>query len=177
MTNLGDAPASRPHRSLTARIAAARPPWFDWLAGALAWGIAIAAAAWIGYRLSHSLSASHDTILLVLHFIGAAIAWLIALPLIRGLVCDRRAATRFAAALLLLGAGTILLIAFAYAMQYRQFYSRWHAPFGTITWCYQFVFTGAVAAYQFAVLGIRPLLAVGGPLLIASSLWLAHRNR
>ena len=47
------------------------------------------------------------------------------------------------------------MTAFLFAMDYRLFYSRWHAPFGTIVWAFQFVFTSASAVYQFAVLGMR----------------------
>ena len=56
---------------------------------------------------------------------------------------------------------TIAATAFLFAMDYRIFYARWHAPFGTLTWVYQFVFTSAGAVYQFVVMGIRLYLPVG----------------
>ena len=46
-------------------------------------------------------------------------------------------------------------------MDYRLFYARWHAPFGTRTWVYQFTFTSASAVYQFIVMGIRLYLPLG----------------
>jgi hypothetical protein len=62
-------------------------------------------------------------------------------------------------------------------MDYRSFYSRWHAPFGSVIWMFQFVFTGASAVYQFAVLGSRLFMPLGLLFLVATSLYLAKRMR
>ena len=85
--------------------------------------------------------------------------------------------TRFAAAFLLLSCGTFGATALLFALQYRMFYAQWHAPFGTVIWAFQFVFTSASAVYQFTALGSRHYFPFGVALLVAASLWLARRNR
>ena len=177
MTQRADDGASLSRTATQERLAQARPPLSQWFLGALAWATALTAAAWGGRTMSASLSANHDNLLLTVHFLGAATAWLVVLPLIRVVAPRERGAKRFVVALVLLGLGTLGFCAFTFAMQYRLFYSRWHAPFGSLTWCYQFVYTSIGAAYQFAILGTRPLLAIGGPILIGTSLWLASRSR
>ncbi|MCL6708359.1 hypothetical protein M8R20_15265 [Pseudomonas sp. R2.Fl] len=169
--------AASPRQDPNSRIAALRTPLRPWLGGALLWGAAMAVSAWLGFALLQNIPVTHDDELMSLYFGGGAFAWLVALPLVRFLSRDRPAETRFAAALLMLGAGTIAMTAFLFAMQYRLFYAQWHAPFGSRIWMFQFVFTSAGAVYQFAVLGIRPLLPLGGPVLVLTSLLLARRSR
>ena len=89
----------------------------------------------------------------------------------------RQTETRFAAALLSLALMTIGLTGLLYALQYRDYYSEWHAPFPTVTWLFQFVFTTLSALYQFAVLGIRLLYPFGFLALLIASLFLARRRR
>ncbi|MCA0057672.1 hypothetical protein, partial [Mesorhizobium sp. B261B1A] len=76
-----------------------------------------------------------------------------------------------------LAAATIGLTAGLYALQYRSYYAAWHAPTFTLTWGLQFVFTMAVALYQFVVLGIRLYFPIGFLALFAASLWFARRRR
>lgn len=165
------------HESLGGRFAMLRPPLLPWIGGTILWGAAMAISAWLGFALLRSIPVTHSDELLLLYFCGGALAWLLVLPLVRFLSHARPAETRFAAALLILGIGTIAMTAFLFAMQYRLFYAQWHAPFGSRIWMFQFVFTSAGAVYQFAVLGIRPLLPVGGTVLVLTSLSLARRSR
>ncbi|WP_246745835.1 hypothetical protein [Ciceribacter sp. L1K22] len=159
------------------RPSALKTPLLPWLGGAVLWGTAMAISAWLGFALLQNIPVTHHDELMILYFAGGSLTWLTVLPLIRFLSYARPAETRFAAALLLLGAGTVAMTAFIFAMQYRLFYAQWHAPFGSRIWMFQFVFTSAGAVYQFAVLGIRPLLPIGGPILVAMSLLLARRHR
>lgn len=159
------------------RLASARPGAIEWFGGALLWGAVMAAAAWCGFALQQSIPVTRNDELMLLYFAGGALAWLAVLPKIRFCALARRPETRVAAALLFLALGTVAMTALLFALQYRLFYARWHEPFGTRIWLYQFAFTSAGAVYQFAVLGIRPLLPFGGPLLLAASLLLARRYR
>lgn len=159
------------------RFAALRPPPVAWLGGSIIWGAAMAISVWLGFALLQNIPVTHGDELMLLYFSGGTLAWLLVLPLIRFLSRARPTETRFAAALLLLGVGTVAMTAFLFAMQYRLFYAQWHAPFGSRIWVFQFVFTSAGAVYQFAVLGIRPLLPVGGAVLVLMSLLLARRSR
>lgn len=115
--------------------------------------------------------------LMLVFYFGGAFAWPFMLPLGRLLAFRRPLETRFAAFFLTLSVGTMAMTAFLFAMDYRIFYSRWHAPFGSMIWMFQFVFTGASAVYQFAVLGSRLFLPLGLLFLLATSLYLAKRMR
>jgi hypothetical protein len=64
-----------------------------------------------------------------------------------------------------------------YALQYRLYYSAWHAETFSVTWALQLVFTALAALYQFAVLGVRLFLPLGFAALFAVAIWFARRPR
>lgn len=113
----------------------------------------------------------------LLFALGGAFAFPIGWTLARLLSQGRRPETAFAAAFVSLGVATIGLTALLYALEYRSYYAEWHAAPFTITWAFQFVFTGLVAAYQFAVLGLRLYFPVGFVALFSAALWFAARSR
>ncbi|MBY5822475.1 hypothetical protein HFN54_08190 [Rhizobium leguminosarum] len=159
------------------RLRAARPPYPDLIAGALLWGMQMLAAAMLGLYLRNGLQTSRLAEIAALYFAGGLFAWPFALPVARFLAYGRPLETRFAAFFVTLTAATILMTAFLFAMEYRMFYSRWHAPFGSIVWAFQFVFTSISAVYQFLVIGLRLFLPLGLVCLVASSYHLAKRMR
>lgn len=156
----------------------ARVPIFPSLAlclgGAVAWGLLMVACAFLSLHMEGRDANFHLEKLLLIYFAGGFGAWMIALPLARLLTRRRGTETRFAAHFALLSLGTVALTAFFFAMDYRLFYARWHQPFGTRVWAFQFVFTSAGAVYQFLVMGLRLYLPVGLPILVGASLWLAR---
>ena len=156
---------------------AAWPPYPDLIAGALLWGMQMLASAMLGLYLRNGLQTSRLAEVAALYFTGGLLAWPFALPVARFLAYNRPPEARFAAFFVTLTAATILMTAFLFAMEYRIFYSRWHAPFGSIMWAFQFVFTGASAVYQFLVIGLRLFLPLGLVCLAASSYHLAKRMR
>jgi len=164
----------RPRRD---RLRAAWPPYPDLIAGALLWGMQMLASAMLGLYLRNGLQTSRLAEVAALYFTGGLLAWPFALPVARFLAYNRPPEARFAAFFVTLTAATILMTAFLFAMEYRIFYSRWHAPFGSIMWAFQFVFTGASAVYQFLVIGLRLFLPLGLVCLAASSYHLAKRMR
>ncbi len=168
---------TKPQMPIRARLAAARPPASFWFAGALVWGALMAATLAVSLYGIGRPASGHAPALFGIYFAGGALGWLLALPLIRFFSFRRRPETRFAAALLFLSCGTMGATALLFALQYRMFYAQWHAPFGTVIWAFQFVFTSASAVYQFTALGSRHYLPLGVALLVAASLWLARRNR
>nr|WP_244598711.1 hypothetical protein [Rhizobium tubonense] len=115
--------------------------------------------------------------LVVLYFLGGLLAWPCSISVARFSAYSKPTETRFAAFVLWLSLGTMAMTAFLFAMDYRIFYSRWHAPFGSLVWMFQFAFTGASAVYQFAVLGSRLFMPLGLPFLLVTSLYLARRTR
>lgn len=159
------------------RLRAAKPPIGDFLGGAVLWGLLMMVSAMAALFLRNRLETSHSLDLAVLYFAGGLLSWPFMLPLARFFAYRRHIETRFAAFFVCLTIGTLLMTAFLFSMDYRIFYSRWHAPFGSIIWMYQFVFTGANAVYQFAVLGSRLFLPFGLAFLFAISFGLAKRMR
>lgn len=149
------------------------PPRGLHLGGALCWGLAMAGSAFAALVLEGRAQSFHLGELLLIYFAGGLAAWLAALPLARLLTRRGGGETRFAGYFAFLGLGTVATTALVFALDYREFYARWHQPFGTRIWAYQFVFTIAGATYQFLVMGLRLYLPVGLPLLVAASLWLA----
>ena len=172
-----DAPASGT-AGRDAPFGGTRVPIFPSLAlclgGAVAWGLLMAACAFLSLHMEGRDANFHLEKLLLIYFAGGFCAWVIAVPFARLLTRKRGTETRFAAHFALLSLGTVALTAFFFAMDYRLFYARWHQPFGTRVWAFQFVFTSAGAVYQFLVMGLRLYLPVGLPILAGASLWLAR---
>ena len=159
------------------RLRAARPPITDFFAGALLWGLMMMASAVAALYIRNRLETPHFPELALLYFLGGLFSWPFMLPLARFFAYRRPIETRFAAFFACLTAGTILMTAFLFSMDYRIFYSRWHAPFASLIWIYEFIFTGANAVYQFSVLGVRLFLPFGLVCLLATSFLLAKRMR
>ncbi|MBX5045541.1 hypothetical protein [Rhizobium lentis] len=159
------------------RLRAAKPPYPDLIAGALAWGVQMLVSAMLGLYLRNGLETSRLAEVAALYFLGGLFSWPFALPVARFLAFNRPPEARFAAFFVTLTLATILMTAFLFAMEYRIFYSRWHAPFGSLGWAFQFVFTSISAVYQFLVIGLRLFLPLGLVCLVASSYHLAKRMR
>jgi hypothetical protein len=103
-------------------------------------------SAWLHSTCATGMATSHVDDLAILYFAGGLLAWPFVLPLGRFLAHRRRPIeTRFAAFFVTLSAGTILMTAFLFAMDYRLFYARWHAPAGSITWAFPVSFSPAPA--------------------------------
>ncbi|MBB6485262.1 hypothetical protein [Rhizobium lusitanum] len=135
------------------------------------------ASALAALYLRNDLLTSHLTALALIYFLGGAVSWLVVVPFTRRFADHRPPTTRFAAFFLALSIGTLAMTAFLFAMDYRWFYARWHAPFGSLIWIFQFLFTSASAVYQFAVLGSTLFLPLGLLCLIAASAYLVRHMR
>lgn len=147
------------------------------LIGAIAWGLLMAISAIVALYRRNGLQTDSLGDLICLYFLGGACAWPIALAAAASAGRGKPVETRFAACMLFLSLNTMMATALLFALDYRIFYSRWHAPFGTIIWMFQFVFTGASAIYQFGVLGSRLFLPLGLLWLPLASLYVARRMR
>lgn len=163
--------------AVRARLRASLPPRAELLAGAPLWGVLMALSAAFALKGEGRLALPADAKLLALFFAAGLAGWALALPFARFFAFRRRPETRFASFLFWLMAGTIGLAALFFAVQYRSFYSQWHAPFASRMWVYQLVFTSASAAYQFAVLGLRLFLPLGFLFLLAASAIMTRRMR
>jgi len=159
------------------RLRAALPSRSEVLLGAPAWGLLMMLSALAALYIRHRLETFHLAAMLLLYFSGGFFAWPFCLILGRLLAHRHRIEARVAAFFLSLSAGTILMTAFLFAMQYRLFYAQWHAPPATFIWAFQFVYTSASAIYQFSIMGLTLFLPLGLLFLIAASLALARRMR
>jgi hypothetical protein len=137
----------------------------------------MAVSALTALYLRNGLLTSHLTALTLVYFFGGVLSWLVMVPFTERFAGQRPPSARFAAFFLALSLGAVAMTAFLFAMDYRWFYARWHAPFGSLVWAFQFLFTGASAVYQFAVLGLTLFLPFGLFFLIAASTYLARRKR
>ncbi|WP_245292872.1 hypothetical protein [Pararhizobium arenae] len=165
---------SGPTTRILLRLKRTAPGGGEIILGAIAWGLLMAAAAFGALYLQNRAETSRLASVLVLYLCGGVLAWPFALSFARFCAEGRRADARFAAYFFCLTVFTVLATAFLFAMQYRQFYERWHAPFGTRIWVYQFLFTGANSVYQFVVMGVRLFVPFGVVILAVASLWLAR---
>jgi hypothetical protein len=145
--------------------------------GALSWGVMMSLSASFAIYFRNGLQIDSALDLVALYFLGGLMAWPFSISFARFCARGKAVETRFAASVLWLSLGTMAMTAFLFAMDYRIFYSRWHAPFGSIIWMFQFAFTGASAVYQFAVLGSRLFMPLGLPFLLVTSFYLARRMR
>ena len=147
------------------------------MVGALAWGALMALSAAFALYRRNGLQTASLVDLIILYFLGGVFAWPLALSAASASTRGKHIETRFAACLLFLSLNTMMATAILFALDYRMFYSRWHASFGSIIWMFQFVFTSVSAIYQFGVLGSRLFLPLGLIWLPLASLYLARRMR
>lgn len=108
---------------------------------------------------------------------GGFVAFPLALYAARLLALGRSRDVAFAAFFAALACATIAITAAVYALDYRIYYTQWHAEPFTRTWMFQFGFTVAGALYQFAVLGLRLYMPFGLVALLAAALWFACQPR
>lgn len=146
-------------------------------AGAALWGALMALSAavsliWLDWRTDEQIRAVST-----IFGLGGVVGYLLARIGFRLAIATQRIEARFAAHLFTLAAGTIGATATLYAMHHRVYFAQWHAPFPSVDWTLQLIFTILGAFYQFAALGLRLYLPVGVPALIVFALCLTARAR
>jgi hypothetical protein len=147
------------------------------LAGAALWGLAMGAGAYANLFLGAWGTPAKLQFVAAMFAAGGALAFPLGLFLSRFLSQGRRTEASFAAALLCFAAATVAVTAMLYAIQYRSYYSAWHAEAFSVTWMFQLVFTTLAALYQFAVLGVRLFFPFGFVALLAAAFWFARHPR
>jgi hypothetical protein len=160
-----------------ARLRRAAPSVGTALAGAVLWGSAMGASAYANLFLDAWETPAKLQFVAVLFVAGGALAFPLGLFLARLLSEGRRAEASFAAGFISFAAATVAVTALLYAIQYRSYYSAWHAEAFSITWAFQLVFTTLAALYQFLVLGVRLFFPFGFLALFAAALWFARSPR
>ncbi|WP_168247381.1 MULTISPECIES: hypothetical protein [unclassified Mesorhizobium] len=143
--------------------------------GAVLWGLAMAASAFL--NLYHWETPGRIRFVMLLYALGGALAFPVGLTLARLASRGRHWETALAAAFICLLGATLAFTGGLFALQYRSYYAEWHAPAFTLTWAFEFVFTILTALYQFVVLGVRLYFPFGLAALVAASIWFARRRR
>jgi hypothetical protein len=161
----------------SARLRRAVPSVGKALAGAILWGLAMGAGAYANLFLGAWETPAKLQFVALLFAAGGALAFPLGLFLARFLSEGRRAEASFAAAFISFAAATVGITAALYALQYRSYYSAWHAETLSITWTFQLVFTTLAALYQFSVLGVRLFFPFGFLALFAAAFWFARSPR
>jgi hypothetical protein len=109
---------------------------------------------------------------------GAAVGALLARPVAEMLARGRPPSARLAAMLAAQMVGTAGFAAFFFFLQTRAYYAPYYPAEPTLEWLYHFAYTGAAAAYQVGVLGLRYFLPLGLiPLFVAAFLFARPRRR
>ncbi len=159
------------------RLRTSLPGWRLAVFGSVLWGLGMAVSAWFTLWMDGQIHDLKLVFLLLLYFLGGCLSFPFALFLMAFAGAGRRLDTRFAASFLALALCTILMTAFLFSLQYRQFYAQWHAPFGTEIWMFQYVFTAASAVYQFMVYGLKLYLPAGMVMILLTAAFLARHMR
>lgn len=148
-----------------------------WIAGAIAWALAMGGTATLGLLLEGWQTPESVRRVAVVYAAGGLIAFIPALMLARLFVRDGSRQRSFAAALFFLGVGTTGATALVFGLLYRAYYAQWHADFPSIEWGFELAFTLAGAFYQFAVSGMPLFLPLGLAPLFAVALLHARQAR
>ena len=143
-------------------------------AAVFALGVALSAT----FTLSQSrgwMSGSEIVRLASIYGAGALIGMALAIMVVRfvgrPLSGHGRLLTIFALGL----AATVLATGGLLALEYRIYYSQWHAPAFSRIWIWQQVFTTLGALYQYAVMGLR-YYGAGAVVVLAATSWWASRT-
>ncbi|WP_292323743.1 hypothetical protein [Mesorhizobium sp.] len=143
--------------------------------GAVLWGLAMAASAFL--NLYHWETPGRIRFVVLFYALGGVLAFPVGLMLARLASRGRHWETALAAAFICLLGATLAFTGGLFALQYSSYYAEWHAPAFTLTWAFEFVFTIITALYQFVVLGVRLYFPFGLAALVAASIWFARRRR
>lgn len=146
------------------------------LAGAFAWGAMMAACALASLVLDQQRGLNHHVALIAAYYLaGGFLAYVAAWPFVSWAASRLSAPLRFGFAAILLTGFTLASTASVLALDYRIYYSQWHAAMFTKTWFYQQVFTALGSTYQYLVIGSRLYWPLAPVFLLATSWWLSRK--
>lgn len=138
-------------RKLGTRLHDAVPDANVVLFGSAIWGILMAISAVASIWTHNGLLIASPLAVIGVYFYGGSLGFAPGLMLARFLFGDTGRVARFIGATLVMLLATHTATAGIFALQYRVFYSYWHATFPDIIWFFQFTFTSAGAIYQYSV--------------------------
>jgi hypothetical protein len=146
----------------------------------LIYGAAIAFNTFFAMHWINDFATDRTWSIITTYFLGAVIAFLVCAFIIRlllGWLKARSWPVRIILVITLVTGATIGITALLYALEYREFYAKWHSEAFSRIWFFEQAFTILVAFYQFAVLGIRFYLPLAPLILILTSSILLRSTR
>ena len=138
-------------RRLGARLHDAVPDANVVLLGSAAWGVLMAISAVASIWTHNGMLIASPLAVIAVYFYGGSLGFAPGLMLARFLFGSRGWVARIIGGTLIILLATHTATAGIFALQYRVFYSHWHASFPNIVWFFQFAFTSAGAIYQYSV--------------------------
>ncbi|MXN63779.1 hypothetical protein GR183_02580 [Stappia sp. GBMRC 2046] len=144
---------------------------------AFVWAFLIA-SAYFALTIGRGYAVSERSLVAVALFAaGSFLAAPIALGL-AGIVAKYRPqpSARFAAMFVALTLTSAGITALLFYLQFRIYYSQWHETHLSRGLLMEILFTGASSGYIFVVGGVRPMLPVALPLILAVSFLYARRK-
>lgn len=147
------------------------------LVSSLAWAAVVTGSAAISLFLGRDWVAQGRSIeLLAIIFTGGLLGYMMSRLLLTWLPERWQPTRRFASAFILIGAATIGITAFIFALQFRAYFAQWHDDEWSRRYMFETVFTILSAMYQFLVLGLRLYMPLGLIGLLAVSYGYAKRR-
>lgn len=164
-------------RRTTTRAIGAVPSPSTVIFGSAGWGLLLAVAAMAGIWAHNRLIVANPFAIGAVYFYGGSLAFAPALWLVRVTFSGSGRLVRFAGATIIMALTTHLVTAGVFALQYRVFYSHWHADFPEIVWFFQLAFTSAGAGYTFTVGSLAYYWPYSCLAFIGFGLWFGLRGR
>lgn len=144
--------------------------------GSAAWGIVLAVAAMAGMWLQNGLILLNPLAIAGVYFYGGSLGFAPAVWVGRMLVARRSLPLRLFGGVVLIALSSHVATAAIFALQYRVFYSHWHANFPDIIWFFQLAFTSAGAAFIFTVGSFADYWPFAILAFLAFGVWFAVRG-
>lgn len=162
-----------PPAAIRARLRDAWPGWQPLLKGAFIWALTMMLSAVVGLYIRMEWKTGHLAPLLVIFFLGALLAWPLAILVLRAIGIRNGASRHFLAFLILTGT-TVAVTAGLFALDYWIFRTEWHGTPLTKFWLLHLVISIIAALYQFAVLGLALFLPIGLPASLVAAWHIAR---
>jgi hypothetical protein len=164
-------------RRLGARLHDAVPDANVVLLGSAAWGVLMAISAVASIWTHNGMLIASPLAVIAVYFYGGSLGFAPGLMLARFLFGSRGWVARIIGGTLIILLATHTATAGIFALQYRVFYSHWHASFPNIVWFFQFAFTSAGAIYQYSVDSIYYYWPFSLLCFLGFGLWFARSHR
>lgn len=144
--------------------------------GSSLWGLIIASTAMTGMWMQNAMLVGSPLAIASIYFYGSALGFAPAIWLCRMILARRGRLLRLVGSTIIIALATHTAAATVFALQYRIFYSYWHAGFPSLVWFFQLFFTSAGAVYIFTVDSLYDYWPLTTLAFVAFGLWFARKG-